>query len=115
MKYLTNTIGFALIQTVSGSVASLWLEVAHARFKFDHPTGQGVNIANFYWDYSWWYLSVVAFFVSCLTLLAWRNKDKTYWLATYFGYALLILWIGFAIIAMEVCRIPEVHLYGNHY
>lgn len=115
MNYLIRTIGFGMVQTAAGVVIAFWIEVAHARFKFEHPDGQGSALSNLCWNYSWWYLAVVALLLISLVISARRKWSSAYSFTTSVGYTLLVLWFGFALIAMELCQIPYVNLRGVHY
>jgi LPXTG-motif cell wall-anchored protein len=85
------------------------------RFEREHHAGVGTTIANFYWDHSW--LGVlVGILLSAGLFMAWKKRKPTlYDFIFYAGFTLLILWFGFAMVAMETSFIGWDDLRGTNF
>ena len=50
-----------------------------------------------------------------VVLLHWKGRPQLYEIVIRLGYWLLIVWAGFALIAMEIPFTPSVNLRGEQY
>ena len=108
-----RTLGFAAIQITTGLLVQLWCWNVHLRFQYFHRDGHGRALSNIYWDYSWTYTAFTVLLI-CLAI-AWQYNKKAilYEITIRCGYWLLIVWVGFALIAMEMSFVPDLHLHGE--
>ena len=108
-----RTLGFGAIQITAGLLIQLWCWSVHLRFRHFHQGGHGRGLSNIYWDYSWGYTALAA--VLLVLVIVWQHTKRPmlYEATMQVGYWLLVVWAGFALIAMEISFTPDVHLHGE--
>ena len=114
MKW-ARTIGFVATQLSAGVLIQLWCSAVHDRFKHFHPEGHGRALPNFYWDYSWTYPVLAVVLSGLLMGCHSSRRERAYDLLIPFGYWLLVVWVGFALIAMEISFVPFLNLRGENW
>ena len=97
----------------AGLLVQMWCRLVHNRFTYYHRGGQGRGLPNVYWDYSWAYTAFAALLTILVFFLHRTNRKLFYEATVQFGYWLLVLWAGFALIAMEISFVPDFNLRGE--
>src|SRR5437879_1880334 len=95
-----HTLGFGAIQITAGLLIQLWCRYVHYRFRYFHQGGHGRGLSNIYWDYSWVYTVFAVFLTGLAIALHCKKRAGLYDSTIWFGYWLLVVWAGFALIAM---------------
>ncbi len=111
----SRTLGFVSTQLTTAILIQLWCSMVHHRFRYFHPSGWGKGLSNIYWEYAWGYTTVAALMSILVVLLHWKGRPHLYEIVVRLGYWLLIVWAGFALIAMEIPFTPSVNLRGEQY
>jgi uncharacterized membrane protein YoaK (UPF0700 family) len=68
-----------------------------------------------FWDYSWIGIVAAALLVAMLVIVHIKKLGRIYETVFYFSLWLLVVWIGAAMIAMELAFVPWTDLRGGHY
>ena len=108
-----RTLGFAVIQITAGLLIQLWCLSVHQRFRYFHPDGHGAALSNIYWDYTWTYTAFAVLLASLAIVWHRIGRATLYEITFHCGYWLLLVWAGFAFIAMEISFVPIPHLHGE--
>ena len=93
----------------------VWCYYVHLRFVSEHPTGQGVVISNFYWEFSWIGIVVGALLTAVLIICHVKKRHSLYEATFYFGMWLLIVWFGFSLSANEASFLGYSGLTGRRF
>jgi hypothetical protein len=112
---LPRTVGFGAILLTATTAISFWCQLVQARFHTEHPDGFGPRIAHFFWDCSWVGIVVAIVLTAAFVVSHARKWDASYEVTYYFGLWLLVLWLGAALVGMEVAFVPWFDPRGAHY
>lgn len=110
-----RTWTFASTQITTAVLVHIYCTMVHHRFRYFHRDGFGRAIPNFYWDYAWGYLCLAVILSLLLVVLHARRRSLLYEWVMGVGYWLLLVWVGFALIAMEIPFTPITNLRGEWY
>jgi hypothetical protein len=110
-----KTIGFGAVQVSAAALIYFWCQEVHFRFRVEHPGGQGAVLPNFFWAFSWVGIAVALALTAILVFSHVRKLGTLYETTYYFGIWLLVVWIGAALLAMEIAFVPTINLRGAHF
>ena len=111
----SRTFGFATTQVTTAALIQIWCSLVQHRFRYFHPHEWGKGLSSLYWDYAWTYSAFAVVLSVVVVALQCKRRSLAYEVVVRTGYLLLILWVGWAVIAMEVPFTPWVDLRGEHY
>ena len=115
MIKMAKTIGFGATLVSAALLIHYWCQLVHVRFNVEHPGGQGAAISNLYWNFSWIGIAVGGALAGLLVVSHAKRLERLYEATYYFGWWLLVVWFGAALLAMEVSFIPWFDPRGDHY
>ena len=102
MNSWPKTIAFAATLVSATLLLAGWCEAVKNHFLAEHPGSNGGYLANFYWQFSWTGI-VVACALSLILLISKIKKGPMLFeVVYYFGIWMLVVWVGVALIAMEL-------------
>jgi len=110
-----KTIGYGATLLSATTLIHFWCQIVHWRFRYEHPDGGVKGLTIIFWDYSWIRIVAAALLVAMLVIVHIKKLGRIYETVFYFSLWLLVVWIGAAMIAMELAFVPWTDLRGGHY